>query len=326
MSGGSETETEAESETDREQFAAPPTTNREDAIVEGETAVDTSMFNVPFSGPVPRVEPKLSHRLFVEGARPGQVMCKITHARQLLKRGETAESYFPDDVDVITTTTVRDGKLYVLPWEDNGYRMGEIDIVREFGPDYHIPTDYSAYVEQPDEKRRELQKKCMKGTIWMHRKLSDTDTEIIPLFKGVRPESRQMCYRVWDAIDADIAAYYAVTYFTRQGRRTERLIHDLEIVASETDTPLLLIGLLSPRTLERIPPNVIATAGQKQWRERVTPTEDAPQEIREDYEGLKSEVIEAMDLQTEPTTLRPAPTDVDAEDATLSQEAPGRIH
>jgi len=302
-------------------FRSPPVSDHDAAVVEGKTAVTPASLSVPFSGAVPRVEPKQSHRQFVEYARPNQVMCKIIHARQLLKRGETAESYFPDDVDVITTTTVRDTKLHALPWEDNGYRMGELEIVRQFGPDYHIPTDYSAYVEHPEDKRRELQKRCMKGTIWMDEKLSDTETSIIPLFKGVKPESREICYRTWDHIDADMGAYYAVTYFTRKGRRTDQLVHDLEVVAGETDTPLFLVGLLSPRTLGRLPDNVIATAGQKQWRERVTPTQSDPQQVRAEYEALKAEVLDAMGLAhgfNAPTD----PGQTSLSDTEISEQAP----
>jgi len=70
------------------------------------------------TGAIPFIENQWSHREFVQAVEPDYALTKITTARQLLKRDETADSYFGEGTQVITTTTVEDTKLNLLSWED----------------------------------------------------------------------------------------------------------------------------------------------------------------------------------------------------------------
>jgi hypothetical protein len=289
--------------------------------------------SAPITGAVARVQVSNSdpekdrHKRFTDAVHPDTVMLPFQNARALVKRGVTAEEYFPASTDVIVTTTVKDRVLNWIPWKSqrdretypDNHALGELDIVREFEPDYYIPADYSAYNEDPPETRRELQKECMAGTLWMKKKIEkhDLDTELIPIFKGVTPESRELCYELWDRMDAGVAAYYCTRYFTAgKGRNQAVLLDDLETVAGETDIPLLCIGLLSPNLLERSSPNVVAgsgliVGGQHRWRDSIAPTKHSPEEMRDRYGSVVEQVEEALGVATpEPDAGTQSPASV----------------
>lgn len=237
---------------------------------------------------IPRVEAQRAHQEFVQAARPPTVMMKITHARRLYRQDETFDSFFYPGIEVITTTTINDTQLNLLPWEE------EWNIVREMNPDYHIPTDYSDYASQPFEERQENIEKCLEGAVWMSQKINDNDdveTKLLPLLKGVTPEERELCYQVFEGIGWDTAAFYATRYFTAgRGNNITALVDDLETIHSETDIDIFLIGLLSPQYLSRLPTNVTAAAGQKQWREEVTPSKQSDEEIANTFETVWEEI------------------------------------
>lgn len=238
---------------------------------------------------IPRVEPSASHRAFVEAARPACVMINIVDARRLVKRGETAHSYFPDDVEVIVTTTDNDRKIRLINWEK------ELNIVRELNPDYHIPTDYPTYREQHPDERWENVEKCMEGTVWMHERLADTDVTVIPLVKGVEPRERRLCYRICEELGKETAAFYVTQYFSSgAGNNITRVEELVEKISTRGNLDVLVIGLLSPNYLERVDDNAIAAAGQYQWRTRVTPTKQSDAEISETYRNLREQVRRAL--------------------------------
>jgi hypothetical protein len=246
------------------------------------------------TGAVARVEAQWSHKAFLDAATPRFAMTKVDEARKLIKRGETAASYFPDETAVITTSTIRDHKRDVLPWEDNDYRRGELDIIEEFGPDYHIPADYSDYADDSAEKREENIQKCITGTLWMQRKLADAETDIIPLMKGCRPVERQTCYNMVEDQGFDQVALYVANYYSTAGNHIERIVEDLGTITDEMDWPLLLIGCLAPSHLARLPQQVAAGAGQTTWREPVAPRKQNATAIRNIYTGIESEVADAL--------------------------------
>lgn len=242
-------------------------------------------------GAVARVEAQWSHRDFVEAVEPEYVMMKITHARRLMKNGETFASYFgTDEPNYIITTTVNDASLNLLHWER------ELEIIEAVDPDYHIPTDYSVYEDHDDDEQIDLIERCMEGTRWMHDQLADTDTEIIPLIKGLEREHRELCYETFDDLDLDYCAFYGTRYFTGgYGLRVNDLIEDVEDIAVEYDPDILAIGVLSPNYVRRLPTNVVAAAGQARWRMRVKPRKQSEAEMETAYGELADEVKQALD-------------------------------
>ena len=246
------------------------------------------------TGPIARVEAQRSHREFVTGVAPARVMMSVVHARRLLKRGETASTYFPAETDVITTTTVADDHLHRLSWED------EWQIVREFEPDAHVPADYDVYGDDPEAKRASHAENCATGTVWMDDRLRDDacGTTLLPLIKGETADQRDFGYRACAAVEADTAAVYATQYFTAGGGGGRAaLVDTLESIREETDDALdvVVIGLLSPAYLEHVPSNVVAAAGQRTWRERVTPRSQDTDAMRKVYDDLADDVRRVLD-------------------------------
>lgn len=243
------------------------------------------------TGMIPRVEAQQSHQSFVRAVEPDTIMMKITHARRLMRNDESFDSYFYPGVDVITTTTINDTQLNLLPWDQ------EWDIIQEMEPAYHIPTDYSDYSTQPLEERRENVRKCMEGTVWMHEQIKEAglDTQVVPLLKGMEREERELCYAVYDEVGFEYAALYATRYFTGGAGNNIRLLEeDVEMISEETDANLLLIGLLSPNYLRRMSENVVAGAGHKQWLEAVEPRENDAESMQAAYADVREEIDEAV--------------------------------
>lgn len=271
--------------------------------------VDETGSEPPITGAVCRVQPQWSHAEFLEAATPRYAMINLEDARRVLKRGEDATTFFPAETTVIATSTVDDKYLDIMPWKDNGFRRGELDIVQEFGPDYYVPMDHSDYNDLPIDERMSRIKSVYKGTLWMERKLGDS-VELLPLLKGCTLEERVYSYRLFDELDAPMAAYYVVNYFEEAGNHISRLVDDLETITEETDLPLLLIGLLSPNYLARVPDQVVAGSGQYTWRDKVTPRKENNLSMRRTYEQIETDVAGALGLPT---------PEVVAEDQSIAQ-------
>ncbi|WP_244605468.1 hypothetical protein [Halorhabdus rudnickae] len=261
--------------------------------------------DLPIRGAVCRVQPQWSHSEFLDAAEPSVAMMNLEDARRVVKRGEDAESYFPGNTTVIATSTIDDDLLDIIPWKHNDFRRGELDIVREFEPDYYVPMDHSDYNDIPKEERLSRVKKVFKGTLWLRDKLHDegVDTELIPLLKGCTLDERQYSYQLFEELNASLVAYYAVNYFDGGGTPLERIVDDLETITEETDRPILLIGLLSPNYLARVPEQVVAGAGQHAWRDQVTPRKENPLSMRETHEQLEIDVANALGVT--PTVAEP---------------------
>lgn len=263
-------------------------------------------------GAIALVEPTIGHKKFLHKAKPRFALMKYHHANRLLKRGETAESWFPDSTKVITTTNIVDERNAPIPIENNGHRDGEIDIVEQFQPDFHIPADRSDYLDYDDDYRYEKTKGCMRGTIAMQNLITDAgvDTEIIPFIKTATPKERTLCYATINQFGWDHAAIYCNRYFNDgRGVQIEELIDDLQMVADETTdvgpdgTPLNLVTIscLSPNVLSRVPDTVVAGSGQmvgtdRGWRDSITPTTQSDQEVTNIYADVEHRVADALDV------------------------------
>ncbi|WP_210408993.1 hypothetical protein [Halorhabdus rudnickae] len=263
-------------------------------------------------GAVALVEAGRGHHDFLEAVKPRYAIMKYHHANRLLKRGETAESWFPEETTVITSTNVIDNRNAPIPLEDNGHRRGEIDIVREFEPDFHIPADRSDYRDFDDAKRYEKTKECMTGTVTVANHIADhgLETRVIPFVKTTTPAERELCYRTIDQLGYPYAAVYCNQYFNDgRGVLIDELLEDLEMLARESkravevtgDSPLrlLTVSLLSPNVLERGPDAVVAGSGQmvgteRGWRESIKPRVQEADEMRRVYADVEERVAAAL--------------------------------
>lgn len=246
------------------------------------------------TGGIPLAEPQQSHRALVDIANPQYTLTKITNARQLLRRGETADSYFGNESAVITTTTVPDHQLNHIWWDEH-----ELDIISDFGPSYHIPADYSTYEGQSREKRLENIRDYLEGTLWVDQQIRNQDLgiQVLPLIKAVTDAERERCFSVLEQQPFPGYVFYATQYFTGgEGNKIDQLVADIEACCEYTDRPIMLIGLLSPNYLERMPENVVAAVGQNQWRKRIKPQAQDDHEVRNHWTDLQTDVREALNL------------------------------
>jgi len=225
-------------------------------------------------GIVPRVEPQAKHHEFVHTVKPPFVMLKITDARRLANRGETATSYFGSVPTVITTSTVRDSDLFLLKWVD------EYEILEQFEPDYHFPADESIYEEQPHEDRLSRVKRSLKGFLAIRELIEEnrdsftgTPPTLIPLLKGVSQDEQQACLRLFEEQGVRMAGFYAVQYFTNDGPpQQDALLEDLHDLHERSPPALsyFVIGGIGRTLTEQYPPSVDAAAGFTQWYSRVS--------------------------------------------------------
>jgi hypothetical protein len=223
-------------------------------------------------------------------------MMNLVHVRRALKRGHTADSLFPDRTRVVTTTTVADNRLArLLPDQ-------EVAMVRAFGPDYHVPTDFPVYGSMDAERRRENVRRVAAGT---RRLAREVDATVLPLVKGTTPAERAVTERVVADLDPPAAVVYATQYTTVPGNRQFPAIRErLRAVAGETDGhPLLVIGYMNPEdpvpnrqhSLRAVPDSVVAAAGLNQWVQAVEPRDRDPAGMRAGYADLHAGVRAALD-------------------------------
>lgn len=274
-------------------------------------------------GTIVQTERGRAHRTFIDTVQPEYVLLKIQYARQLLKRGKTADQ-FPEEVAVITTTSIRDGINAALPLESNGYKRGEWDIVREFEPDFHIPADRSDYQDFDDETRYERVRDCMKGTIAManHVAESDISTTVLPWIKGVSSEERRLTWKTIEQLGMEYVVFYANGYFNDGGgNRRRQLVEDLEYLVEEgtsvmdhtDELEICVLSCQSPQLLEKMPSEVVASSGlwvgqNRGWRDTVHPTTQSTAEIREIFTDVNERVRDALGLEQQGQALEPAET------------------
>lgn len=239
-------------------------------------------------GTVLLYEPQAAHEEFLEN-NPSEltVLPRINHVRTLLNRGETAETYFGENVTVITSTTVHDRRLSDLEWEN------ERDLILEFQPDFHIPCDYPVYKDDNREKRHQHVRKYLKGIIWIAGELYGTKTRVLPLIKGETPEERRLCYQVFNHLGVRYCVFYGTQYFTAS-IGFYRLLEDLREIASEApQLKIMLIGLQSPTRLEQVPPQIVAAAGQR-WIDEVHLRQVPVSQYQEHYAIMDKKIDAAL--------------------------------
>lgn len=182
-----------------------------------------------------------------------KVMLSIDSVRKLVRNhDETARTYFRPDQTVITTTTTDDAILKALDWET------ELDLIRRFGPDYHIPTEYSVYASMTPKQQAQAIDDCMAGTEWMAHRLSNHDTTVLVQAKGWQPWHLARCKPTLERLNTRFVVFYATCY----GHRIWELVADIRTVVTElSPRGIMVIGAQSPRFLSRAPPEVVAAAG-----------------------------------------------------------------
>lgn len=215
----------------------------------------------PVSGVVNRVKvPNANIReVVVNDPSIDSVMLSIESARRLVDlRKETARTYFREDQTVITTTTTHDNILRELSWRD------ELDIIRQFSPDYHIPTEYSVYDTMSSSEQRTAIKDCMEGTEWMAKRLENHTTSVLLQAKGWRPWHYELCRETMNRLQTGFLVFYAAGY---EGRVYEPKEHLENLISVLDPSGVFIIGKQSPRFLSKVPPKIVAAAGRR-WRRK----------------------------------------------------------
>lgn len=246
-------------------------------------------------GSVLLVEPQHAHREFLnQNPHVSTVLLRIIHVQTLINRGETADTYFEDDVTVVTSTTINDRRLSQLGWQE------ELELIKEFEPDYHIPCDYPVYKAWDGDRRKQHIIDCLEGTIWMAERMEDTRARVIPLLKGETPEEREYCYKVFkEQLSTNYCVFYGTQYFTA-GVGFYKLLEDIQKVASEAPhLQILLMGLQYPGWLKELPPQVVAAAGQR-WIRQSQLRSVSWGQAQENYEKLDREIETALETGQAP--------------------------
>lgn len=227
---------------------------------------------------IPRVQATQAHFEFVDPAAE-IVMISVVTARRLIGRGETAGSVFGEAL-VAVTTTIHDDDL------EEWFPQREIQLIREFEPDFYIPCDRPVYRNDSKAERREMIRRYLRDLEEIAEAVRSQHVELIPLVKGILPRERARCYRCFDELGFDRIGYYCAQYFL-SGNQGEELVADIRQIAQENQpTGMLLIGLQSRSYLSRLPPEVIAAAGQR-WiaksglRDESLSMREAQQQYRE---------------------------------------------
>lgn len=249
-------------------------------------------------GAIPRYQHCERHIEFFKGNPViDTVMVDITALKSLVGDELTADTHFPG-VSVITTTTVNDAFLNRLGWDQ------ELDLVLRFQPEFHIPCDYSVYEDQPPEKRGKIIEEYLEALSWFSDALECTAIRLLPQVKGITYDERKLCYTTFAELDFTYITYYGSQYFGRHvGNRGKELIHDVRDIVSEFyPCRLLLIGCTSPKILRKLPPRVVATAGQR-WRDASQLGECSMQESKDLFDDWKAKADEELGVGTPPLSI-----------------------
>lgn len=252
-----------------------------------------------------RVEPQWSHSRVHEVVDFPTVMISVPHARRLVKRSETAATYFGPETTVITTTTFADTELARLS------REREVELLIQFEPDYHVPADYSIYQDMTQAEREDQLTQCVRGTRWVATQLTqqaDAFTEapptVLPLIKGFTDEEREPFVDLAAELDAPLSMFYAAQYF-RQGNRRKEFREDVNEIAATLapDQALGIIGLAHPKYLSWLADCVVFAAGFNAWFDDISPRVDDQPIIKEQIHSQATNVADALGV----TPVAPLP-------------------
>lgn len=247
------------------------------------------------SGCIPLIEPQQAHIEFLESVPEiSQILVRLSDVDRLLNRSQTAESYFPSGIDVITTSTVTDEYLSGLHWRD------EFEMISEFAPDYHIPCDIPIYRDTDRSERRDRLRKYLNRMLAFAQESTNTSVSIIPLPKALTREEWSVVKPAFDVLGVEFYAFYGTQYFLEGGGFRE-LLKDIRLgVSVMPNRDILVIGLLSPAMLRQLPPQVTAAGGLNQWRTRVHLREASSEVYRNRFVELQDQVNSALGIGQAP--------------------------
>ena len=264
-------------------------------------------------GAIPRVERQQTHYEFLWNVKPPAAMIGLNHAARVAMHDQ---QFFPNETDIVLTSTISDSKLATYSFED------ELRIIHEIEPDWIIPFDFPVYGDMDSETRTEHVRQVSNGARDLQYILNVTDDSeietianikqvprhliepeleatVIPLIKGVTKPERKICTSTAEEMNAPIYAKYGTQYMTVGGNGSyPQLCRDLAKIQEESNNhPLLVIGLLSPNgkfSLEGVPDNITAAAGTNQWLKHVEPKSSTPAEMRDKFDSFYSSVSETL--------------------------------
>jgi len=241
-------------------------------------------------GCIPLVEKQEAHEQFLDAADAvDTVLIKLNHVKRLVDQGETAGSYFGSDVQVISSSAMHDRWLQTLEWEY------EKELVEEFKPDFHIPTDHPVYWKYTPGQRLRNTRKSMEGFMWMSQELEAEKTTLLPVLKGLTPEEREICYKVFAKLEVEYCCFYGTQYFT-SGKGFGELSNDINRIVSEAPKlNIFLIGVLHPPEIFQLPPQVVASSGLHQWRKAVELRDVSWEKSGEMFQEFKAKTEEAFE-------------------------------
>lgn len=183
-------------------------------------------------------------------------MVGLHQVERLLASGETAQSYFGEELCVVTTTTIPDELLQSLS------RNKERNLVIQFNPDFHIAGDVPIYHDYTVADRSEIINQAAENISWLSNELSEEDIEIIPTIKGTDPTEREIWYDKIDYLDPEYFAYSGIGY-SEFGIAVGDLLDEIHEIHAETDPKLLIvIGIQNKELVKELPPRAIGVAGQ----------------------------------------------------------------
>jgi hypothetical protein len=190
------------------------------------------------------------------------VMINLDDAEALLRRGIDS-SCFRDDKQVITTSTINDNILPLYHLEK------EAEIVSNFMPTFHIPSDKPVYLSQSKNERLWNIQCQVNDTINLRILLNNTPVMLIPLLKGINYEEILASYLPMRREGFAAFSYYAAQYFGNgRGNFRNVLLKDVKLISQLPSLAyLLLIGVESRNLLGRMPEIVKAHAGNRYIRE-----------------------------------------------------------
>lgn len=244
---------------------------------------------------LPCTEAIATHADFI-GTNPHveTVVFRIDHAHRLTQRGETANSWLDRSVTSIVVTTIPDESL------ERWFPSREVETARKFGADYLVPCDKPVYNIDPPLVRRETIRRYVRDLADVVTALQDDPIEVIPLVKGVTESERRICYRAFNDLGLERAAFYAAQYFL-YGNRSAELIHRIREIVSESELhALMLIGLQAGCYLKEMPPEVTVATGLRWIKQSALRNEDLSMTQKHTRYGVWKHRIEAAltDRQT----------------------------
>ena len=258
------------------------------------------------SGYIPRIEDSLQQVDYIRSqSEITVVMLNLDFAERLLSLGLDS-TCFGSNIETITTSTIHDDKL------PRFHTIKEAEIVRDFGPTWHVPCDRPIYFTQSPKERSWYLQNQLQATLELNRLLADSGICIIPLLKGVNHDELAHCHSVFKSEGLEYFAYYAAQYFGgSRGNRRRQLITDIRAMVTNLNIDyLMIIGIQAPSILHYMPPEVKAFAGLDCMKKRfwnhigVAPTFSSPGSTEKSLSPMGYSRLDVLNSKWEHKDLR----------------------